>query len=329
MKTIIDIILIAMMFLFVACDKNSDQTGSVPSRPILTTSTISQITESSAASGGTISSDGGANIIARGVCWNTSPFPTLADNKTNNGTGIGDFTSSLTGLIQDTKYYIRAYATNSNGTTYGNEIEFRTLKGEQTVIDVDGNTYHTIKIGNQIWMVENLKTTKYRNGDIIESPTDGWITTYTGAQCCYNNDYYYSSIYGRLYNWYATIDSRNIAPTGWHVPSDNEWNMLITYLGGYSVAQNKMKEIGTTHWLTYNSNITNESGFTALPCGYRDFGSIGIFSSLGSYTSWWSTTSSTTNTGRAWCFDIHSDNTIERGTYGKAAGFSIRCLKDY
>ena len=149
-----------------------------------------------------------------------------------------------------------------------------------TVTDIDGNTYQTVKIGDQWWMAENLKVTCYRNGDAIPNITDGttWASLSTGAYCEYNNDINNVATYGRLYNWYAVTDSRNIAPAGWHVPSDAEWKQLEMYLGmSQSEADatgwrgtdegGKLKEVGTMHWNSPNTGATNESGFTALPGG--------------------------------------------------------------
>ncbi|HDS01520.1 MAG TPA: hypothetical protein ENO07_05815, partial [candidate division Zixibacteria bacterium] len=151
-----------------------------------------------------------------------------------------------------------------------------------TVTDIDGNVYQTVLIGDQCWMMENLKVTHYRNGDPIPEVTDGgsWGMLSTGAYCNYDNNESYVAVYGRLYNWYAAADSRNIAPDGWHVPSDAEWKQLEMYLGmsqadadatGWRGTDEggKLKEADTTHWQSPNNGATNESGFTALPGGYR------------------------------------------------------------
>jgi len=141
-----------------------------------------------------------------------------------------------------------------------------------TITDIDGNVYNTIVIGTQTWMVENLKVTKYRNGESISNITDAsqWSNLTAGAYCNYENIAANVTDYGRLYNWYAVSDSRNIAPAGWHVPTDTEWTTLTTFLGGESVSGGKMKETGTTHWNTTNSTVDNSSGFTGLPGGNRD-----------------------------------------------------------
>src|SRR4030066_2563083 len=158
-----------------------------------------------------------------------------------------------------------------------------------TVTNIDGNVYHTVIIGTQVWMVENLKVTHYRNGDSIPNVSDGteWGSLKTGAYCNYNNDPNNIDTYGRLYNWYVVIDRRKICPAGWHGPPFKDWGFLEGDLGGVPIAGGKMKEEGIAHWKSPNTGATNESGFTALPGGYRRFD--GIFHYLGGYGYWWST----------------------------------------
>lgn len=294
----------------------------------ITTTAVSNITGTSAISGGIILSDGGAKITARGVCWSTSPNPTIADNKTIDGGGIGSFTSNLSGLTGGT-YYIRAYAKNSNGTAYGNELSFTTTAAPvTTVTDYDGNAYDTVHIGTQIWMKQNLKTTHYKNGAAIAyTGTDNtaWKNNTTGAYAYYNNDEAtYKNTYGALYNWYA-VNTGNLCPTGWHVPSDAEWTILTNYLGGESIAGGKLKEAGLAHWASPNTAATNETGFTALPGGYRGYN--GAFSTIGNYGLWWSSTEYTTSI--AWGREMgYTNGNVTRFDYYKYYGFSIRCLKD-
>ena len=198
-----------------------------------------------------------------------------------------------------------------------------------TITDIDGNVYHTVTIGTQVWLVENLKVTHYRNGDPIPNVTDDaqWNSLTTGAYCNYSNDANNTDTYGCLYNWYAVNDGRNICPTGWHVPTNEEWSTLEMYLGGSSVAGGKMAEAGTTHWswLSPYTGATNESGFTALPGGFR-FPSEG-YEGMGSFASFWSST------------EVESDYAGERnlncydsevGSIGgsKTFGHSVRCVQD-
>jgi len=206
-----------------------------------------------------------------------------------------------------------------------------------TVTDIDGNVYQTVEIGDQWWMAENLRVTHYRNGDNIRyvSEDEEWFSITTGAYCSYDNDYLNISIYGQLYNWYTINDSRNIAPEGWHVPSNEEWMQLEMYLG-MSQAESekdgwrgtnegsKLKEIGTTHWNSPNTDVTNESGFTALPGGYRLI--TGSYSNIGSRASFWSSTE--VGDGAWWRALDCEDSGVGLSYGGKLGGYSIRCVKD-
>jgi uncharacterized protein (TIGR02145 family) len=195
-----------------------------------------------------------------------------------------------------------------------------------TVTDIDGNVYNTVTIGTQVWLVENLKTTKYRDGTDIPNVTDDtvWINLTTGAYCDYNNSPSYSEIYGRLYNWYAVNDSKNIAPQGWHVATDEEWATLATFLGGIGVTGSKIKESGTVHWNSPNKGASNASGFTALPAGGRISGTFGY---LGMATAWWTATEFNADNG--WTREVDFDaEDLLHGTLDKSIGFSVRCIKD-
>lgn len=297
-----------------------------PANPQITTTIISAITSSSASSGGTISSDGGATITSRGVCWSTNPNPTIAlTTKTNNGTGTLTFTSSITGLNPITTYYIRAYATNSVGTAYG-QVE---------VITTLAAALPNVTIGTQIWQSSNLDVTTYRDGTPIPQVTDptAWAALTTGAWCYYNNTTENGTTYGKLYNWYAVAGIHDtdpntpdkiLAPINWHVPSDAEWSTLTNFLGGESIAGGKMKEAGTTHWQSPNTGATNSSGFTGLPGGMRDYN--GAFSSsTANYGGWWSTSAGSS----AWYRSLfYYDSTVTRSNNIKAIGFFVRCIWD-
>jgi len=198
-----------------------------------------------------------------------------------------------------------------------------------SITDIDGNVYTSVTIGTQVWMVENLKTTKYRNGDLIGTTAPATLEISQEAtpkyQWAYDDDENNVVTYGRLYTWYAVTDTRNVCPVGWHVPSDAEWTTLTTYLGGESVAGGKLKEAGTSHWIPSNEGATNSSGFTALPSGIRT--TNGSFSSLGGYCAWWSSTEESTPSAyhRYIGYDI---NNVGSYGYYKHYGFSIRCLQD-
>jgi uncharacterized protein (TIGR02145 family) len=200
----------------------------------------------------------------------------------------------------------------------------------QTVTDIDGNAYKTVTIGNQVWMAENLKVTHYRNGNAIPLVTDNtaWNALITGAYSYYNNDTNNIAVYGCLYNWYAIIDSNNICPKGWHIPSDSEWMELVTYLGGTRAAGGKMKEAGTKHWADPNEGATNEIGFTALPGGLR--GNGGAFWSGdidGGIAGWWSSTVEGNNT-YGWMVHYSNAKIMRSQSHSNANGLSIRCIKD-
>ena len=295
--------------------------------PVPITADVGEITQTTAQCGGTITSDGGATVTARGVCWSAGPTPTVTDDKTIDGSGVGSFASTITGLTGKTTYYAAAYATNSVGTGYGSIKSFTTTDSLGTVTDIDGTTYRTVKIGDQWWMAENLNVTHYRNGDLVPNVTDSslWTSQTIGAYCNYGNDAANAAAYGRLYNWYAAGDARDIAPAGWHVPSDVEWQTLVNYLGGDAVAGWKMKETGTAHWLPPNTG-TDESGFTALPGGYRG-SSYGVFGDLGNYACFWS---STVSSGTyAWYRSLSYDySEVSHYDSKKHYGFSIRCVKN-
>ncbi|MCD4693727.1 MAG: hypothetical protein K8R79_12490, partial [Calditrichales bacterium] len=171
------------------------------------------------------------------------------------------------------------------GKKVGNHFDNEPQIFPDTVTDIDGNVYKTVKIGSQVWMAENLKVTHYRNGDLIPNVAgkSEWKNLGIGACCNYDNN---AAAYGLLYNWYAVNDSRNIAPAGWHVPAEKEWQTLIDYLGGEAVAGGKMKERGTAHWKRPNTGATNSSGFSALSSCYRN--DKGTFYGIGNEADYWS-----------------------------------------
>jgi uncharacterized protein (TIGR02145 family) len=229
-----------------------------------------------------------------------------------------------------------------------------------SVTDIDGNVYNTITIEipegmskssngrlaeatTQTWMVENLKTTRYRNGDSIPNVTEGedWSLTsagvshQTGAYCQYNNDPSISLTYGLLYNWYAVIDNRNIAPEGWHVPTESEWMTLIDFLGGLGVAGGRLKEAGTAHWAEPNTGADNSIGFTALPGGARwgGYGATGSFHVLDSCAYFWTSSRDHGHPGeQGWGRRVGlylTSQGVQMADSKAENGFSIRCIKDY
>jgi len=198
-----------------------------------------------------------------------------------------------------------------------------------TVTDIDGNVYHTVTIGTQVWLAENLKTTKFNDGSSIPLLTKNAARTdlTTPEYWWYNNDSAtYDNPYGKLYNWYAVNDGRDLCPTGWHVPTDAEWTTLTDYLGGLTVAGGKLKETGFIHWSNGNVGATNESGFTALPGGDRDIN--GSFNRIGLNGRWWSS-SMYGSTGKAWYREMGGNHAgVIQANSSPDDGYSVRCIGD-
>lgn len=278
------------------------------SLPEVKTTAAWNITGTFVVIGGKLVHDGESPVTFVGVCWGTHEEPDLSGNYTNAHVIQGGFFSRIEGLEPNTTYYARAYATNDMGTGYGEQISFTTLEDETvgTVTDIDGNKYATVKYGNQEWMTENLRVTRYNDGtpiSFIPENYDWWMNTSPAYS-------WYRMAYGALYNWYA-IDQdsnggRNICPVGWHVPDHDEWEELQNYLiiEGYnydgSASGNMIaKAMAAPPTWKYSSDIgapgnsdfpakINASGFSALPGGHRD--SNGSFNYIGHYGTWWSST---------------------------------------
>ncbi len=308
----------------------SGRNGNLP--VLATTTAATSITTTSANSGGNVTSDGGAIVTTRGIVWSTSPNPDISlSTKTTDGSGIGSFTSSITGLTINTTYYVRAYATNSIGTGYGTQESF--------------STYTYVTICKQQWMEKNLDVLTYRDGTIIPQVTDltAWGALTTGAWCYYDNDPANGAIYGKLYNWYAvkgiaTAESetptleqiaarKQLAPPGWHISTKNEWTTLSTSLGGDEVAGGKMKLFVSPYYWEhpyYASN--NSSGFSALPGGNRD--KFYNFKSVRVAASFWSATQNGTTTS-AWFRTLNAGNfkLTYTANYSQE-GLSVRCVRD-
>jgi uncharacterized protein (TIGR02145 family) len=233
--------------------------------------------------------------------------------------------ADLSSLSPETTYHYRIKVTNELGTTFGNDQTFTTY----ALMDADNNFYHSVTIGTQTWMKANLKSTKYRNGDLIET-TDPATKAITGEnepkyQWVYNGNDNNLSVYGRLYTGYVATDSRNICPDGWHVPSKTEWMTLVDYNGGMAVAGLKLKEAGTSHYYP-NMDATNESGFTALPGGSRIYD--GTFWGSGHAGVFW-TIAPIISVNSCYTVVIYGDRAnIDYSLQGFYNGESIRCIKD-
>ena len=315
--------------------------------PTITTSSPSSVGVDTVVIGGDISSDGGSSIVLRGVCYSPSPNPNMGNSRTEDGSGVGSFNTVLRGLNPSTTFYARSYAKNSNGVVvYGNEVSFTTsaslpgfrCPGTPTVTDIDGNIYNTVQIGNQCWTQSNLKVSKYRNGDSIPTGLSNsqWSSTSLGAYAIYNNDPVNDGLYGKLYNHYAVTESRGLCPTGWHVPSDGEWNVLVKYLdpnadtvcicSQSSIAGGAMKSTSMQPtpggWNPPNIGATNSSSFTALPGGFRN----GQFFEMSSYGFWWSSSASSGSTGWFRILNVNTEDLSRLHNALHTAGLSVRCL---
>ncbi|HBE40764.1 MAG TPA: hypothetical protein DDW27_06090 [Bacteroidales bacterium] len=297
--------------------------------PQVTTRPVSGITATSAICGGTIIYNGGADITGRGVCWSTSPDPDLGDSFTTTYTGSEVFVATMTNLLPATKYYVRAYVKNSAWTIYGQQLILTTK-----LADIEGNLYAIVNIGTQVWMAENLKTTRLRdNSQIANIEGDAeWIVLSTPAYCWLRNEIQYKNVYGALYNWY-TVSTGKLCPSGWHVPTDDEFKVLEQSLGMTSAQANltdwrgtdqgaKMKS--TTGWAD-GENGTNTSGFSGLPGGYR-WAKTGAFNGIGMLTYWWSSENSTEY---GWYRRLDGpESAVFRSATSKEGGKYIRCVKD-
>jgi uncharacterized protein (TIGR02145 family) len=308
--------------------------------PSIKTIEAYSITKDGAKSGGIITSDGNAWVRLRGVVCSSRSDPDIETNEriTHDAflgkDNTGAYSSEIVDLTPDTHYYVRAYATNSVGTAYGEEFRFATLpdiKGiyfnpdlvYDSIVDVEGNVYKTIRIGTQTWMAENLRATEYNDGRSIPEVAlpDDWIPLTSPAYCWAGSEFELSNkkIYGAWYNYYA-VENGNLCPSSWHVPTVIEWNTLLNYLEP-STADIKLREVGTTHWPGPNIRATNESGFTALPGGGR-FEQID--DNPGTDGIWWGTPfPSVFIMSLSKCFVTQLTNST------KKIGFSVRCVKDY
>ncbi|HLN21143.1 MAG TPA: fibrobacter succinogenes major paralogous domain-containing protein [Bacteroidales bacterium] len=301
--------------------------------PVVTTTQLTNVTPTTVVTGGNVTYDGGSRISARGICWGTSPNPLVTGDHTTNGTGTGAFTSNITNLQNGTVYYLRAYATNSTGTGYGNEITFIT-----PVADVDGNIYRTVLIGNQVWMAENLKTTRLNDNTPIANITNAsqWVaqdTVHTPAYSWYLNSAANRNVYGGLYNWYA-VGTNKLCPQGWHVPEDGDFRVLEANLGVPADSLDFWGWRGVGAGTKMKTNVgwdgNNSSGFTALPGGYRMWVN-GSFTGLGSLLYFWTASDDAANhkPNNAWYRRLDShDSRIYNATTYKSGGKSIRCVKD-
>ncbi|NLD95230.1 MAG: hypothetical protein GX639_21480 [Fibrobacter sp.] len=245
----------------------------------------------------------------------------------SNTGGLVKGTSSFTGWNTQADGNGITYACGAKFTMGNEPVTLYAMYSGNAVMDNDGNLYATVTIGTQVWLVENLKTTKYRDGTPIPNVINNtdWSNLLTPGYCWYNNNGQNKEPTGALYNWY-TVNTGNLAPAGWHVPTDAEWGTLETYLGGSSVSGGKLKVTGTTYWESPNNGATNESGFSAFPGGDRDGGG-GTFSSFSMSGVWWSTTELDTDNA-AYCYMTALSARFFRSDGTKKCGFRVRCVRD-
>lgn len=264
-------------------------------------------------------------------CFSTSPSPTIEENHVFFTPNWDTFKDTIKNLLPNTTYYVRGYVKNESGDAYSPEIILTTWEG--TISDISGNVYPYKTIGSQVWMAENLKTSKLNDGTIIPNIPDNlaWSSTTTNASCTYTN-------YGNLYNYYAVVDNRNLCPTGWHVPSDNEWKILEIQLnmtqtqadgtgfrGTDEGGKLKMSILDINIWKIPNTGATNSSGFSAQGGGYRY--DNGILTNATVSGNFW--TSSEFDANAAWSrFLSYNNAQIGRFSINKKYGFSVRCVKD-
>jgi uncharacterized protein (TIGR02145 family) len=292
----------------------------------VTTQDILDLQETSVAFNVLVYSAGGTipEIVEKGIVYSTATNPSILSAKSTTGAGMGILKVSLTNLTAGTTYYARSFVKSSALILYGEEKVITTpISNAEVVADVEGNTYPIISIGTQTWMKENLRTSKYRNGDIIQNILNERQNVISGAQSSYLDDLYYNPIFGKLYNWFAATDLRGICPIGWHMPSADEWQVLRNFLGDRPGTQ--LKENNTNYWdQRWQDTPTNSSGFSARGSGIfysyisRELRESGRFWSNISY-----------DNDNALVRTLFVDQTeFSSSTLGKGNQISIRCLKD-
>lgn len=293
---------------------------------IVKTGAVLAVGITSVTSGGSILTANLKEITSFGLCWNTKPNPSVHNDLMTMRNDASSFLSRIDDLVPATLYFIRAYAITAFDTVYGDQKIFYTHK-KDAVTDIDSNYYNSVKIGTQIWLAEDLKTTRFNDGTPIRLVTDPelWARLTVSAWCWYANDSVkYSFPRGKLYNWYS-VNSGILCPKGWHVPSNEEWITLQNYLGGDSIAGGKVKTTGTFFWKEPNQSATNETGFSAIPGGYR--GGTGKFLNSSIFDSWWSSDEYSPDAAHSW-YVYHARSFLYKERILKLFGNSVRCLKD-
>jgi uncharacterized protein (TIGR02145 family) len=317
-------ILVITSIAFVSCKKEKKTV----STPTVTTYKPESVASTVITVGFRVEKDGGSKITDCGLYLGDTQNPeSFQGTKLQVASDTGTFYIYVSGLVANTQYYMKAYATNAKGEGLGDQVSFTT---PPKITDQEGNSYETVAIGTQSWMTSNLKTVHYMNGDPILSTVPSTFDISGEStpkyQWSYNGDDANNVIYGKLYTYYTVTDSRKICPAGWHVPTDNDWVTLETYLGGANYAGAFLKETGNNHWLSpYNTDAINLTLFTALPGGTR--GAAGTYSMINNYGYWWSVTEGDATS--AWTRNLYCQSSqIKRENTSKKSGLSVRCIKD-
>jgi uncharacterized protein (TIGR02145 family) len=291
--------------------------------PKVNTYTITANSFSTAMANGSVAISNSFTPIELGFCYDSKPNPSITNTKRTSSI-YSAFAANLTSLTPNTTYYLKAYATYSFGTIYGNEVNFKTPLAPMiynisgTMSDIDGNTYNTVTIGNQTWMTENLKVTNYRDGSPIPYSTSSWsVLTVGGRGALFGNT---SLGFGYLYNYRAILDAREIAPAGWHIPTKLEWQTLIDNLGGNFLAMSQMASLN--NWSSVTCSRTNNSAMSIFGGGVRGSDGIDVFMNF--KTNFW-----TSKNDNATAFEFNNSciiNSISGLPFN--TGCYIRCVKD-
>ncbi len=323
--------------------------GPCPGLAVVTIAEISDINLFSAIAKVNVISEGD-EISERGVVYSREPEPTEDDSKIVTGTGAGFFDIQITRLRPQQIYYVRGYAINNSGTAYSAQMVFSTLEVDYsgTVTDADNNTYNTIMIGSQEWIAENLRTTKFHDGENTAIPNltsnTAWAETTSGAYATHGNNSDRKEQYGLLYNWYAVADSRNLCPSGWRVATDTDWTTLSNFIadntdfGGSTVgmALKSCRQVNsplggdcatTIHPRWEASEVYGTDNFKFAAPGGGNRSSDGSFHGLGSYSNWWTLTQVDENQGYARGL-FGSTSHLSRSTSNKKNGFYVRCMRE-
>jgi uncharacterized protein (TIGR02145 family) len=264
-------------------------------------------------------------LLSKGVCWNSKPNPGLNGKMKIIKSDSSVFIWTLHNLHPDSLYFLRVFTVTRNDTIYSDNKIFFTHR-EDAVKDIDDNFYNTVKIGNQVWLAEDLKTARLNDGSAIIFARDnpGWIGSVVPMYSYYGNDSVnYSFPRGKLYNWYA-VNTNRLCPSGWHVPSNEEWKQLSATLGGDTIAGGKLKTPGTMIWHYPNNKATNESGFSAFPAGFRKSNGDWFFADY--FTYWWSTGFSD-SFPISW-YVYHATGKLYHQSISKDYGYCVRCIRD-